>query len=78
MDIVISAGPERWADITFFDGIGNQIYPPHTLGYRAIIDYISDICNEHDINSITVIGNENYISNLVNKLKENFPTVNIK
>ena len=78
MDVVISVNPERWADITFFDGIGNQIYPRHILGYNGIVDYINDICNEHDINSITVVGNKNYISNLINKLKENFPTVNIK
>ena len=78
MDIVISARPEHWADITFFDGMGNQIYPPHTLGYNAIVDYIGDICNEHDINSITVVGNKSYIANLIDKLKEKFPTVEIR
>lgn len=64
--------------IVFFDGIGNQIYPPTTLPFYKIIDYLKDICNEHDIIQIDVKGASAYTNKLVKDLKDTFKTVKVK
>jgi hypothetical protein len=77
MQIVINVKPESMCNITFFDGVGIQIYPPHNLWYQDIIPYIQDICDEHDINLINIIGPNTYIQRLKENLKVVFPTVKI-
>ena len=37
MRIVIDASPERLASVTYYDGIGNQIYPPHSMNIQNIV-----------------------------------------
>ena len=77
MRIVIIANPEQLSSITFYDGIGNQIYPPANIAFNDIISYIKHICNEFDIAEIDIKGPHDYIAKLTNNLKNTFKTVNI-
>lgn len=76
MRIVIDASPERMPSITYYDGIGNQIYPPRQIALDNIKDYMLGVSNEFDINEIVVIGPQNYTKKLVEDLKMTFKTVN--
>lgn len=76
MRIVIDASPERLASVTYYDGIGNQIYPPHSMNIQNIVEYISNISDEHDINEIVVAGPRDYTAKIVKDLKKTFKTTN--
>ena len=40
MRILINASPERLTQITYYDGAGNQMYPPTTIEFSKIVEYI--------------------------------------
>lgn len=76
MKIFIDASPERMPTVTYYDGIGNQIYPPCSVALSNIKNYIFEVSNEHDINEIVVAGPQDYTKKLVEDLKATFKTVN--
>ena len=76
MKVVIDASPERLSSITYYDGIGNQIYPPRQIAIDDIKNYMLGISNEFDINEIVVVGPQSYTKKLVKDLKTTFKTVN--
>ena len=76
MRIIIEASPGRLASITYYDGIGNQIYPPHTLAINEIANYINNISDEHDIYEIIIAGPKNYTTKIAENLKQIFKNTN--
>lgn len=76
MKIVIDASPERMTTIVFYDGIGNQIYPPAPIDNDKILDFIKGMSDEHDIVEIVIAGPRHYTEKIEEVLKSNFKTVN--
>ena len=76
MRIVIDASPERLTSIVYYDGIGNQIYPPKQLKNEELLDFIKSVSDEHDIVEIVITGPHNYTQKILDNLKINFKTVN--
>lgn len=76
MKVVINASPERMPSITYYDGIGNQIYPPRQMTLDDIKNYMLGVSNEFDINEIVIAGPQSYTEKLVEDLKATFKTVN--
>jgi len=76
MKVVIDVSPERLGSITYYDGIGNQIYPPRQMALNDIKNYMLGVSNEFDINEIVIAGPQSYTKKLVEDLKATFKTVN--
>lgn len=79
MRILINASPERLTQITYYDGAGNQMYPPTTIEFSKIVEYILGTSNEHDIAEIDIQGPQVYTKKILEQLQTNFKTIkNIK
>ena len=79
MKILIDASPERLSKITYYDGAGNQIYPPALIEFNKIVDYIFGVSDECDIAEIDIQGPHIYTQKILEQLQTNFKTVtNIK
>ena len=75
MKIVIDASPERLSSVTFYDGIGNQMYPPHYIQNENLINYIHGVADEGDIHEIILCGPEIYTTKIGENLRKHFTTV---
>lgn len=75
MRIIINASPERLTSITYYDGIGNQIYPPAWIENFKVTEYIKNISDENDIKEITIVGPQNYTKKIKEELQNIFKTV---
>lgn len=76
MKVVIDASPERLNSITYYDGMGNQIYPPAYMENDKLVDFIKGVSDENDIAEIVVVGPQDYTKKIMENLKANFTTVN--
>lgn len=76
MRIIIDASPERLTSIVYYDGIGNQIYPPKQIENDKLVDFIKGVSDENDIAEIVIAGPHDYTKKIMENLKTNFTTVN--
>lgn len=79
MRILINASPEKLTQITYYDGAGNQMFPPTIVEFSKIVEYIFGTTNEHDIAEIDIQGPQVYTKKILEQLQTNFKTIkNIK
>ena len=76
MKIVIDASPERLTNIALYDGIGNQMYPPHFIKNDELVNYIAGVADESEINEIVLCGPQVYTTKIAENLQKHFTTVN--
>lgn len=75
MLVVINVSPERFAQMGYYDGMGNQIFPPFYLPISNVVTRLEDDWDSADITEIIVSGEPIYIEQIKKQLKEKFPAI---